>query len=243
MAKTNQNIAAVIHIGGNAVRLRIAQTKKGRIEDLERADKPLMLGHEVFRTHKISFRSINELTKILTNFHERIVKEYGIEEFRVVAASALRDADNRTLVTDQLKIQSGLDVEVLENSVEKAIIYHRINRSLKDAGITFSGRTLYSFVGSGTTGFAVAQGDLIIHSQNLPIGALKLNDIVAEIREHTEDFAAVTEEFLRVQLSHALPGEQNVQNLVLSGSSLELRKVPHRKNTKLLDNATKKSIY
>ena len=217
------NIAAVIHIGGNAVRLRICELKKGEIADIERLQYPLNIGHEVFSHHKISFGTIRELNKALSGFM-KIISEYGVEEVRAVAASALRDAENRALVIDQLKIQSGIDVEVLENSVEKTLIYYKVSRSLKDAGILLPGRTLYAFVGSGTTGLALTEGDRVIRSQSMAFGALKLNDVILSIKEHTREVSAVAEELLTALFTGqgVLKKDRSIQNLVLSGSNLGL---------------------
>lgn len=217
--ETNTNsLAAVIHIGSNAVRLRIAQTTKGGITDLERLVYPLAIGHEVFRTHNISFRTLRELSRVLTGFMT-LVREYGVTDVRTVAASAFRDAHNRALVIDRLKIQNEIDVEVLENSVEKTLIYYKIAQSLEEARLNISNNALFAFVGSGTVGLASTYTGRVEHSQNLPIGALKLNDMLAGLKEQTENFSDVMEEYLDTLIKTEY---KNVKHLVLAGSSVTL---------------------
>ncbi len=235
--KKTADIAAVIHIGGNAARLRISQVKKGKIFDLEKLEYPLMIGHEVFSNKKISFSTIHELNKALAGFMQ-LIGEYGVEEYRAVAASALRDAQNRILVVDQLKVQNGIDVEVLENSVEKTLIYYKISRTLDEAGILLPGRTLYTFVGSGTLGLALAEGQNMVYAQNLPMGALKYNEIITDIKRNTEEFSQIAEEYLQAVLKsqNFLNDSEHIHNLVISGSSLELV-------ARLTDTAEENGIY
>lgn len=116
--KKGGKIAAVIDIGSNLLKMRICQLRKGEIVTLDRLQYPLNLGHEVFTGGKISFESLRELSSILHGYSD-IMAEYGVDQYKVVATTALREAKNRAYVLDQLKIQNDMTVEVLEDSQEK----------------------------------------------------------------------------------------------------------------------------
>ena len=218
-------LAAVIHIGGNAAKLKISQLQNGKTVDLERLTFPLSVGHDVFSDGHIGFNSIKEINRALTGFLQ-VINEYGVKQIRTVAASALRDALNRAAVIDRLKIASSLDIDVLENSVEKPLIYHSCIAAMDKAKIPLSsGNTLFAFIGSGTIGLALAEGRQMIWSQNLPFGALKISDTIEEMRGYTENFVKCAEELLGTLFNRhtALPFSAKPKhlNLVISGSSTE----------------------
>ena len=128
--KKGGKIAAVIDIGSNLLKMRICQLRKGEIVTLDRLQYPLNLGHEVFTGGKISFESLRELSSILHGYSD-IMAEYGVDQYKVVATTALREAKNRAYVLDQLKIQNDMTVEVLEDSQEKTLIYSEILAGLQ----------------------------------------------------------------------------------------------------------------
>lgn len=203
--------------------MRVSQLKRGEIVDLDRLEYPLCLGHEVFADGKISFESLRELSSILHGF-SGILAEYGAGQCRVVATTALREAKNRSYVIDQLKIQNDLTVQVLEDDQEKTLIYSEILDSLKNMGDRAGQDALISYIGAGTIGFSVYDGKRMIFSRNIPMGALKLHDMLGSIQEQTEDFYTVVEEYLDSIIGHiSIPLNKGiVSNLILTGNEIQL---------------------
>ncbi len=202
--KKYPNTAAVINIASGGLSLHIAQLSKGKPKILEELSYALPLGHEVFTERKISFESLREMSKVLAGFSARM-KEYGVTRCRAVATTALREAENRAFVLDQLKVQNSLDVEVLEPDQEKTLIYSEILATLSDAGALETGCSLFAYIGSGTVGTAVYDGSAMVFSRNIPIGALKLHDMLGSVQETTDDFSTVTEEYLAATLELRRP--------------------------------------
>lgn len=82
----------------------------------------------MFASGRISAETVRELCTALKGCSQ-VMKEYGVGEYRVLATTALREAENRAYVVDQIKIRNGLTVEVLENGEESAFIYSAMLRS------------------------------------------------------------------------------------------------------------------
>lgn len=221
--KKNPRLAAVIDIDSNALKMRISQLKKGKITDIDTLEYPLHLGHEVFTDGKISFQSLRELSSLLHGYGE-ILSGYAVTNCRAVATTALREASNRSFILDQLKIQNGLQVDVLEDDQEKALIYWEILNYLGTMEKKKNESALICYIGAGTIGFSVYDGKQMIFSQNIPIGSLKLHDMLGSIQNRTEDFSTVVEEYLDSILHHInIPLENGkASNLVLSGSGIGL---------------------
>ena len=99
--KRNSKIVSVIDIGSSFVRMGIYQTgKNGTVETLDMLEHPTRLGHEVFTEGRIRAETVRELTAALQGF-SRVMKGYGVSEYRAVATTALREAENRPYVVDQ----------------------------------------------------------------------------------------------------------------------------------------------
>ena len=214
--------AAVIDIGSSALKMRISQLRKGEIVDLDQLVYPLSLGHEVFTTGSISFESVRTLTEALAGF-KNLIQEYGVTQWQVVATTAIREASNRAFVLDQIRIKNGFSVRVLEDAEEKTLIYSEILDLLNRTGDLTEGYSLLSYIGSGTLGIALHDGQNMVYSQNAPIGALKLHDMLASIEEQTANFDQVLEEYLRAMLNYR-PFEMghDIVNIILTGNEAEM---------------------
>jgi exopolyphosphatase/guanosine-5'-triphosphate,3'-diphosphate pyrophosphatase len=220
--KKTPKAAAVIDIGSSVLKMRISQLKKGEIADLDRLTYPISLGHEVFTDGSISFQSVREMSKALSGF-KALMQEYGITEYRAVATTAIREAQNRAFVLDQIHIQNGFTVEVLEDAEEKTLIYSEILDVLQKTGDLDPGYTLLSYIGSGTIGIAMHDGENMVYSQNASIGALKLHDMLGSIEEQTENFDMVLEEYLQAALNfRPFENGNDINNIVLTGNEVEM---------------------
>ena len=100
---------------------------------------------------------------------------------------------------------------MLEDSQEKAYIYSEIIKHLE--GLSgLEGNSLIGYIGSGSIGVAVYDGEKIIYSQNIAMGASKLRDSLQGLRRKAEDFHVVLEEYMDTILNRVnvagVPGEE-----------------------------------
>ena len=217
--KSAARAAAVIEIGSNNVRMRVAQWAKGQMAILDRLEYPVSLGHDVFTNGNISFDSLRELSSVLSKFSSAL-QSYNIDKPKAISCTALREAKNRALVVDQLKVRNGLEVTVLEDSQEKAYIYKEVIQRLE--GTPLQGNTAIAYVGSGSIGMAVYDGQRVVYSQNISMGALKLHDALHHLNRESEDLYYIVEEYLDTIFNRIAISKFQVRNLVLTGSQLEL---------------------
>ncbi|MFQ7749184.1 MAG: phosphatase [Eubacteriales bacterium] len=211
--------AAVIEIGSNNVRMQISQMSKGVFSTLDNLEYPVNLGHDVFGDGYISFDSLRELSAVLGKFSEALLS-YGIEKPKVISCTVMREAKNRSLAADQLKVRNGMNVSVLEDSEEKAYLYSEIVQKLENAEYLKNCHSLIAFIGSGSIGIAVYDGNKVIYSQNISMGALKLHDVMAKLHRDVDDFHQIIEEYLDTVLNRIHISEFHIQNLILTGSEI-----------------------
>ncbi len=221
-------VAAVIHIGSNLVEMKICQVQKKQVVPLDHLEHPLRFGHEVFHEGVIHAESLAELIETLQGF-QSILKDYGVEECRVVATTAFREAKNHNFAADQIRIQTHLQVEILEDNQEKTWIYSGMCRAVQEyqesgKALRRWERALVSHIGTGSIGLGVLEDHSLIFSQNVSTGSLKIHDILGGLEDETEEFDVVVEEYLDAifrKISMPFPPEK-LECVVLTGNEIPL---------------------
>ncbi len=220
--KKGGRAVAVIDIGSNMLKMRVSQLQNGKICDLDRLEYPIRLGHEVFLDNKISFESLRELSGILKGF-SRVMEEYGVSQYKTVATTVFREALNRSYIVDQLKIQNDMSVDILEDDQEKTLIYSEILRALSSGDLPKISNALIAYIGTGSIGVTVYGSRAMLFSQNIPMGSLKLHDLLSGIQDQTNDFYTVLDEYVDTiigRLSLPLPGKA-LDGLIITGNEIE----------------------
>lgn len=185
---------AVIEIGSDSIKMGVFEGAKGELRCLDRLSCPASLGHEVFTTGHISFLSLSELTLILEKYKKACL-DFGIVDIYLISTTVMREADNRDFVEDRVLTANGLAVHVLADSEEKSIIYHDLIRRMEAYPEPIP-KAIIAYVGSGSIGIACMSSGHITRSYNIPLGALKLHDILGAIRKEMSDYHLVVEEYL-----------------------------------------------
>ena len=245
--KRGSRPVAVIDIGSNLVKMRISQLQDRQCVDIDRLEYPIKLGHEVFNTGKISFESLKELSSILRGYTQ-VMAEYGVTQYKTVATTVFREAQNRAYVLDQLKIQNNMTIDVLEDDQEKTLIYSEILRVLENNSTPIN-NALISYIGTGSIGVAIYENHTMAYSQNIPMGSLKLHDMLKDIQEQTTDFYLVLEEYLDSIVKHlSIPKLKHpIENIVITGNEFELIAklcgIPLKKGRYMIDTTQVKELY
>ncbi len=223
MRNKTVNMAAVINIGANLVKMRVSKLENDELVDIDNLEKPINVGHEIFNDKKISFETLREISKILGDYSQ-ICKEYGITNYKVIADTLLKEAENCDYVIDQLKIQNNMLVEIFEDRQEKSLIYFEMINKIEKYCLKETKNTLFSYIDAGSIGLALCDDGDMFFSQNISMGTVKLHDILEPVQEKIIDFHQVLEEYVNRMLERVeLPREKtSIKNLVISSVELEL---------------------
>lgn len=201
----------------------LAEQKNGQVHKLDTLKKPLQLGHEVFNTGTISFECLKDLCEILGNY-QAVMREYDVQDYIVIATSALREAKNQKFVLDQIKVKTGITVQICDDSQEKALIYYEVIRAVTNHyGIIPGKKTLISHTGTGSTGLCIHEDDAITFSQTLSMGSLKIHDMLGDILGSSA-FDEAAEEYLDAVFSNVVmpfPSKM-IDSLVMTGTEMDL---------------------
>src|SRR5271165_4072616 len=160
---------AAVDIGSNSVRLKIAKTVRGRLQTLHEDREVTRLGESVFASRMLDPQAMSATMQVLRRFH-RAVQEHAVDRVRVVATSALRDANNSRAFVDWVRTATGWRVEVISGLEEGRLIHLGI---LSNAHIAHS-RALLIDLGGGSCELTLSIDGHIDDMVSLPIGAVRL---------------------------------------------------------------------
>ena len=107
---------AAIDIGSYEVEMKIFQITSGKgIKEIDCVCHRMELGKDVYRDGRIGVEMTDELCRVLNDF-VRIMKGYRVDDWRVCATSAVREAGNQLVFLDRVKRHTGLEVEALNGA-------------------------------------------------------------------------------------------------------------------------------
>jgi len=219
----SHNIAAVAYIGSRVLQFKISELSKHGIRELEYMESPSDLGHQTFTTGRIQYESIENLCDRINDF-KLLAEGYGVTVVHLFATTALRDALNRYYILDQIEIKTELAVEIIEDAEEKRLFYDRIIKHLESHESLKEKNAVISYIGTGSIGATYFDSEYIVHTQNIPLGTLKLRESLGDQYRESSDFYIFMEEYLRNPLqlfSRKLP-KSGIENLIVSGKQTDL---------------------
>jgi exopolyphosphatase/guanosine-5'-triphosphate,3'-diphosphate pyrophosphatase len=194
-------IVGVIDVGATAIRMVIAEIRSdGSIRSLETLSKAVALGRDTFTTRCITKRTIEECVTILGNCRKKI-NEYKIpkDKLRIIATSAVREAENRLSFLDRVFLATGFEVEVLDDAEVHRIMYLGITSNLKKEMTIPNQQTLILEVGGGNTEILLLNGSDVIFSHAYRVGALRIKETLEVYRAPDHSFRSLMEN----QIQHA----------------------------------------
>jgi exopolyphosphatase/guanosine-5'-triphosphate,3'-diphosphate pyrophosphatase len=195
--KNSPRLFAVIHIGSEQVTLQISEYNN--LDDLhvvERTSREVFLGEETFKTGQISFATSSQLCTLLKGY-KRLMNEYGVKDYRILATTALREAENQHYIVDQIHIRTGLQVEVIDMLQEiffkYAALYHIIRKNQIEQT---ADALLFVDISSGGLGFTLLKNGIIHYQQNIHIGALRIKESFDKNQRESIHFHQALSEYI-----------------------------------------------
>jgi exopolyphosphatase/guanosine-5'-triphosphate,3'-diphosphate pyrophosphatase len=194
-------VLAAIDIGSNAARLLITEVseyKDGTLDytKLNLLRVPLRLGFDVFTEGIISQNKVEKLIDTMMAY-QLLMKIYNVEAIKACATSAMRDAQNGSIVVEKVRELTGIDINIISGREEANIIYetHIAENLSKDQSY------LYIDVGGGSTELTMFSNNQIVFKESFNIGTIRmLSDKVSDpqwehmkwfVKTHTKDYTPV----------------------------------------------------
>jgi exopolyphosphatase/guanosine-5'-triphosphate,3'-diphosphate pyrophosphatase len=165
---------AAIDIGSNAARLLIAevtQDKEGKtcFNKLNLIRVPLRLGFDVFEKGEISKEKRGMVLQTMKAYGH-LINAYGVKNVIACATSAMRDAANSADLIRKVKLETGLEIEIISGDLEASIIYENHVAENMDTEHSY----MYIDVGGGSTELTFFADGKLVFKQSFNIGTIRL---------------------------------------------------------------------
>jgi len=165
---------AAIDIGSNAARLLIsdvisAPLAKPEFLKIALIRVPLRLGFDVFDKGEISPQKATNIVKTIQSY-KLLLDVYGVKHLKACATSAMRDASNGKEIIQRVKLETGIEIEIISGQEEASFIYE--NHFAE--GLATDESYLYIDVGGGSTELTFFSDGKLVFKESFNIGTIRL---------------------------------------------------------------------
>jgi exopolyphosphatase/guanosine-5'-triphosphate,3'-diphosphate pyrophosphatase len=163
-----------IDIGSNAIRLLVSNVvvESNREPQFKKASLvrvPIRLGEDAFVSGKISDENVARMKDAIEAF-KLLMKIHGVQKYKACATSAMREAENGTIIVEKILKETGIKIDIIGGKEEAEIISSTDLNELIQGDNSY----LYVDVGGGSTEFTVFSRGEIITSKSFKMGTVRL---------------------------------------------------------------------
>lgn len=180
---------AAIDIGTNSCRLLIAEYQENKVIPIYRTMMTTRLGEKMKERPVISQEAILRTSQCLKDF-KNILEEYEVKDYRAVATSAVREAENKNEFLELIKDECHIDIDIISGVEEANLSYIGVKNSLdleKSPLVIDLGGGSTEFIYEGITPISIPIGAVKVHEQN--ISAYDISQIFKPIAQMKEQFS------------------------------------------------------
>lgn len=214
---------AVIELGTSAIRMAIGVTDgTNGVQSVEQLVQGVSLGKDTFTRGEIQRNTQQQCVDVLKTYRRKL-EEYQCtnpRHIRVVATSAVREAQNRMAFLDRIFTATGFNVETIDDAEIARVTYLTMRPVLQSHPRLRDATTMLMEVGGGNTDVLILQGKDILHSQSWRLGALRLQEMLKIYKTgHGQSVDIMTGQIERVleQIHDNVPRGQPVELVALGG--------------------------
>ena len=195
---------AAIDCGTNSIRLLVADVDGDALVDVVRRMEIVRLGEGVDRTGRLSDAGLRRTFTALDDY-AAVIASYDVERVRMVATSATRDAENRSVFVDGVVERLGVPPEVATGDEEAALSFDGATRELRGGAGGFAAPYLVCDIGGGSTEFVLGDEHGMRSARSVDVGCVRLTErhlhddppTVAQVEAARSDVRAALDEVRR----------------------------------------------
>lgn len=169
-----EQILAAIDVGSNSIKLLVARVDAKDPEHFEiiaREKEMVRLGHRTLATGRLPAAALAKGVECLTRY-AALARAAGANRILAAATCAVREASNAAEFARRVKAAADVDLEVISGEEEARLVTRAVRSE-------FSGSAdplLVIDIGGGSTEVVVADGERILFTESLDLGALRLSE-------------------------------------------------------------------
>ncbi|MDO4518972.1 MAG: HD domain-containing protein [Eubacteriales bacterium] len=214
---------AAIDIGSYEVSMKIFElSKKNGLKEINDVRYRLEVGRGVYTFGRLDRDTVDTICDILIDF-QRVMKEFGVENYRVCATSAFRELINPMIVSEQIYIRTGMEIDILSNTEQHFLGYKSIAAIETGFKKMIQKGTAILDVGGGSLQVSLFDKDSLVTTQNLKIGSLRIREQLKDIQRTNSHYDTLIEDFIRNDLmafQRLYLKDRDIKNVILLGDFL-----------------------
>lgn len=160
---------AIVDLGTNTFNLLIADTSGEKIKVVYSGREVVKLGEKSINQNRIADVAFARGIKAFLNIAE-LIKQHHPEKIKVLATSAIREAENGLDFVAEIKKLAGIEITIIPGDKEAELIYwgNRLAVELNDEP------HLIMDIGGGSTEFIIANNKTVFFKQSYKLGVARL---------------------------------------------------------------------
>ena len=216
-------VFGAIDIGSYEIRLKILEvSKKNRFQELGDVRYPLELGTESYNVGTLSMQTVDKICEVLIDF-KRIMREYGVTDYRACSTSAFRELKNPMVVVEQIFVRTGVHIDILSNAEQHFLGYKSIAAIEIGFKKMIAKGTAILDVGGGSLQVSLFDKDSLVSTQSLKMGSMRIRERLRDLEKKTHHYDQLIAEFIRNDLEtfeRLFLKDREIQNVILLGDFL-----------------------
>ncbi|MGB9791233.1 MAG: Ppx/GppA family phosphatase [Thermacetogeniaceae bacterium] len=173
MGREDSRRYAAVDIGTNSTRLLIAEVEDGRVCPKFAALRVSRVGEGMVKGEGLRPEGVARTLQVLKEYRG-LLGEHGVDAWRVVATSAVREAANSAEFVDKVREETGLRVDVISGEEEAYLSYIGACGALPEA----EGAVVVD-IGGGSTEFTYRRAEAgkdVLVCRSVPVGAVRMTE-------------------------------------------------------------------
>ncbi len=178
-------VFASIYVGSNAISLKVFEIVKGkRLKLIDNVRSRFDLLEDIHLHGRVSPESLRQMMKTIRDFKDT-AEMYRADEIGLCSGGALAEAENLFFVLDQIQIQTGIRLEILDNATQRYLVYEAVS-SLPDFETMVEGRTVMVDIGGSIIQLSLFSEGKVINSEYIRLGAKKVADNIRQLDKNAD---------------------------------------------------------
>lgn len=209
---------AAIDVGSFELTMKIFEfSGKNKMREIDCVSKRLDLGTDTYSGGKISNEKMDELCRTLKEFAV-IMRTYKVEAYKAYGTSAIREAENTTIIQDQIAQRTGIRVETLSNSEQRFLDYKSVASKGESFRKVIEEKTAILDIGGGSIQLSLFDNDTLVSTQNLRLGVLRIQEFLNRYAAKSSQMENIIDEMAMAQLGtykKLYLKDREIQNLII----------------------------
>jgi exopolyphosphatase/guanosine-5'-triphosphate,3'-diphosphate pyrophosphatase len=190
---------AVFDLGSNSIKFVVAETRGARVHVVYERSVTTRLAEHLIDTCELRPEAMERTLAVLSELRATAA-ELGVEHFRAVATSAVRDSRNRRAFLKAAREILGFPVRLLSGAEEAETIFSGVT-----ADPHWRGKDIFILdIGGGSAEWVQGRHGKMEKRISLPLGAVRLRERFLHEYPVAPDTAGLLVETVRAQIAHPL---------------------------------------